>query len=70
MSDTPGRSLAKTVSWRITGSLSTFLISYLILGSFTIASSIAVAQVTINTILYFFHERAWDKVSWGRTDQR
>ena len=70
MSDTAGRSLAKTISWRITGSLSTFVISYLILGSFAIASSIAVIQVTINTILYFFHERAWDKVSWGRTDQR
>jgi uncharacterized membrane protein len=70
LSDTAGRSLAKTISWRITGSLSTFLISYLILGSFVIASSIAVIQVTINTILYFFHERAWDKVSWGRTDQR
>ncbi len=61
------RSIAKTISWRITGSFSTFLISYFILGSFLIAGSIAVVQVTANTILYYLHERVWNKIGWGKS---
>ena len=64
MSDSNKRSVVKTISWRITGSLSTFMISYLILGSFTIASSIAVIQIIANTFLYYVHERIWNKISW------
>jgi len=63
--DSNKRSIAKTVSWRIAGSISTFSISYLISGSFNIAGSIAVVQMVINTILYYFHERVWGKVRWG-----
>ena len=66
MSDTQARSLTKTVSWRITGSTATFLISYIISGNFAVAGSIALAQITANTILYFVHERIWDRVKWGR----
>ncbi len=65
MSDTTKRSLAKTVSWRITGSLATFLISYSVLGNFTVSGTIAVIQLTANTILYFVHERIWNKIKWG-----
>ena len=61
------RSIAKTISWRITGSFSTFLISYFILGSFLIAGSIAVVQITANTILYYLHERVWNKIGWGKS---
>ena len=66
MIDTNVRSIAKTISWRITGSFSTFVISYMILGSFLIAGSIAIVQVTANTILYYIHERVWNKIHWGR----
>ena len=60
------RSLAKTLSWRITGSSATFLISFAILGNLVIAGSIAIIQIILNTILYYFHERIWNKVSWGK----
>jgi uncharacterized membrane protein len=66
LSDTVTRSLIKTVSWRITGSLSTFVISFLITGNFVVAGSIALIQVTANTILYYLHERLWNKISWGK----
>ena len=66
MIETTSRSIAKTISWRLTGSFSTFVISYLILGSFLIAGSIAIVQVTANTILYYIHERIWNKIHWGR----
>ena len=66
MSDTPRRSLVKTVSWRLTGSGATFLISYLIAGDFAIAGTIAVIQLISNTVLYFVHERLWNRIRWGR----
>jgi uncharacterized membrane protein len=64
--DTTKRSIAKTISWRITGSLSTFLISYAILGSFAVSGTIALIQLTFNTLLYFVHERVWNKITWGQ----
>lgn len=66
MIDSPKRSLAKTISWRITGSGATFAISYAILGDVGVSSTIAVIQLTFNTILYFIHERLWEKIRWGR----
>ena len=66
MSDTKQRSIIKTVSWRIIGSFSTFLISYIILGNFSVAGSIAVIQIVANMILYYLHERAWARISWGK----
>jgi len=68
LSDLNKRTVAKTISWRITGSASTFLISFLISGNFAVASSIALIQITANTILYFVHERIWNKIKWGQTN--
>ena len=68
MSDSSSRSLAKTVSWRITGSSATFLISWLISGNLAIAGTIALVQITANTILYYIHERIWNKISWGKNN--
>lgn len=66
MSDTTQRSLIKTISWRVTGSGATFLISYVISGNLSIAGTIAVIQLTANTILYYIHERIWNRIYWGR----
>jgi adenylylsulfate kinase len=59
------RSLTKTVTWRFTGSGSTFLISWLITGSIAVAGTILGLHFFANTILYYFHERIWNKMSWG-----
>jgi uncharacterized membrane protein len=66
MSDTARRSLVKTISWRITGSGATFLISYAILGNLAVSGTIATIQLIFNTILYFIHERIWNKIPWDR----
>jgi uncharacterized membrane protein len=64
--DTARRSLVKTISWRLTGSGATFLISYLIAGNFAVAGTIAVIPLVSNTVLYFLHERVWNRIRWGR----
>ena len=66
MNESTIRSVAKTISWRITGSSATFLISYMVSGNFDIARTIAMAQLTVNTVLYYIHERLWNKTPWHR----
>jgi uncharacterized membrane protein len=60
------RSLAKTLSWRVMGSVVTFLIALLVTGNGPIASSIVVAEIVIKIAFYYFHERIWLRASWGR----
>ena len=66
MSDTTGRSLVKTISWRITGSGATFMIAYFISGNFAVSGTIAAIQLVCNTILYYVHERVWNNIEYGR----
>lgn len=66
MSDTQSRSLAKAISWRITGTLDTFVISWLITGEALLATGIAATEVITKIFLYWFHERAWNRIKWGK----
>jgi uncharacterized membrane protein len=60
------RSLVKAVSWRCTGSVDTFVLSWLITGSFKFASGIAATELVTKVVLYYLHERVWAFVPWGR----
>jgi uncharacterized membrane protein len=66
MSDTPLRSLSKAISWRITGTLDTFIISWIITGQLLIASGIAFTEIITKIILFWAHERVWNKINWQR----
>jgi len=64
-SETQKRSIAKTVSWRLLGSLDTFLITYFITGEAKIGAFVATAEVLTKIVLYYFHERCWSHIRWG-----
>ena len=59
------RSFAKAVSWRILGSIDTFILSWLFTDDVKAAGAIAVTEVLTKMVLYYLHERAWSSVSWG-----
>jgi len=61
----PLRSMAKAISWRITGSLDTILLSWLFTQSVNTALAIGLTEVLTKTFLYYFHERAWSRVKLG-----
>jgi sulfate adenylyltransferase subunit 1 (EFTu-like GTPase family)/uncharacterized membrane protein len=61
------RSLAKTVTWRVMGSVCTFLIALLVTGNSAIASSIVVTEIVVKITFYYFHERIWLMAPWGRS---
>jgi uncharacterized membrane protein len=60
------RSLVKAISWRLVGSMDTFILSWLITGKLRFAFSIAGVETITKILLYYFHERAWAIVPWGR----
>lgn len=64
--ETHARSIAKAVSWRTAGSLDTFILAWLITASTGWAGSIASIELFTKIFIYYFHERAWSWVRWGR----
>jgi uncharacterized membrane protein len=65
-SDAHHRSLAKAVTWRMTGSLDTFVISFILTGKLALAGSIAGTELVTKIVLYYLHERVWAVIPWGR----
>jgi len=62
----PWRSLVKAISWRAVGTADTILISFLITGKPKMAISIGLVELFTKTVLYFSHERLWNRISLGR----
>ncbi len=66
LSEKPIRSVVKSISWRIVGTIDTILISSIITGSITTAFSIGAIELGTKMLLYFFHERIWNSIKWGK----
>lgn len=66
VSEKPMRSIAKTLSWRTIGTIDTILISWLVTGTLSLAFSIGAIELVTKMMLYFFHERLWNTISWGK----
>lgn len=59
------RSIVKGVSYRIFGTLTTFAISYIVIGKISSAAAIGAVDVTLKVVIYYLHERAWNRISFG-----
>ena len=57
------RHIAKTITWRIIGTLDTMIIAWVITGSWEWGLAIGGIEVFTKMILYFLHERIWYKFS-------
>ena len=66
MTDNHSRSIVKAVSWRITGTIDTIVVSYLVTGKIAVAISIGAVEVFTKIGLYYLHERVWNRISYGR----
>jgi len=59
------RSIYKAITYRTIGSLDTFVISMYVIQSTTLGLGVAFAEIITKPILYYIHERIWDKQSIG-----
>ncbi len=66
--DTKRRSVVKATTWRILGSLDTFILSTFFTKNVKHATGITLIELVTKPILYFFHERFWNSVFWGKRE--
>ena len=63
------RHLAKTVTWRLVGTVDTILLGWLVSGDATVGLTIGGLEMVTKMILYYLHERAWFRYGrLGRED--
>jgi uncharacterized membrane protein len=60
------RHIAKTITWRVIGTLDTVILSWIISGSPTTGVQIGLAEVITKMLLYYFHERVWFKINLSK----
>lgn len=63
------RSLLKALSWRFIATISTAGIAWLITRNFDFAVAIGILDIVWKLFLYYFHERFWERVPYGRAKQ-
>ncbi len=66
--ETKTRSIVKTISWRILATLTTITLVYIFIGDVSVAVSVGAIEVFLKMLVYFLHERAWDKIKFGRKE--
>jgi uncharacterized membrane protein len=60
------RHIAKTITWRIVGTLDTIFLSWIITGNPYTGLKIGFAEVLTKMLLYYFHERIWFKINLSK----
>ncbi|WP_340156286.1 DUF2061 domain-containing protein [uncultured Winogradskyella sp.] len=64
------RHLAKTITWRIIGTLDTLLLSWFISGDLSIGLQMGGFEMVTKMVLYYIHERIWFKSSIKSSNKR
>ncbi len=67
MPDSHVRSMVKGISWRIVGTLDTMLLVFLFSGKLSLATLVGSNEAITKVILFWAHERGWQRIPWGRT---
>ncbi|MDA3862225.1 MAG: adenylyl-sulfate kinase [Melioribacteraceae bacterium] len=62
------RSIVKTISWRVLATATTIALVYVFIGDVSVALSVGGIEVFLKMLIYFLHERGWDKIKFGRKE--
>ncbi|MCC6291058.1 MAG: DUF2061 domain-containing protein [Bryobacterales bacterium] len=61
------RSLAKAISYRFFGSMSTAALVYFFTGSAKVSVGAGILDSVVKIVLFFVHERVWQRIPFGRS---
>jgi len=65
------RHLAKTITWRLIGTVDTVLIGWVVTGDPWIGVQVGSVEMVTKMVLYYFHERAWFRYGMlGRKEEQ
>lgn len=68
--DSKKRHIAKTITWRIVGTIDTMILAWVISGNPLVGLKVGGAEVITKMILYYLHERGWYKIDYGLKKRR
>lgn len=68
--DSNRRSIAKALSWRLIATLITSGLVFLLTGKGDFAATVGLADTAIKFMIYFAHERAWNRIRYGRQEEQ
>jgi uncharacterized membrane protein len=60
------RSFAKSLTWRVIALLTTFITLYALSKDINMATMATVITNAVNFVAYYYHERVWNSVGWGK----
>ena len=66
--ETKKRSFLKALSWRTWATITTAVIVFVFTGELALAVTVGFLEVFAKMALYFFHERLWQKISFGKKE--
>lgn len=64
--DSPGRSIAKSLSWRVIATFVTATVAYAVTRELEFAAAVGAIDTLIKLLAYYGHERLWNRVRLGR----
>lgn len=67
MAESKKRSITKTISWRVLATLTTMMLVFIFTGDLSLMVGVGFFEVILKMIIYYFHERTWDKILWGKS---
>ena len=68
--DSKKRHIAKTVTWRVVGTIDTMILAGWISGNPLVGLQVGGAEVITKMMLYYLHERGWYKIDYGLKQRR
>jgi uncharacterized membrane protein len=66
MRDHHKRSVVKAMCWRALATLTTTVIVFAFTRKLALAIEVGAVEVTMKLLLYYFHERIWGLIGWGK----
>ncbi len=64
--ESPRRSIAKTISWRVVATVITGVVTYFLTGRLDFAVTVGLADTGVKFFTYYAHERIWARVLYGK----
>ena len=65
MDESRKRSIVKSIVWRVICIVVSVLTVFFLSGKWDIAVAVGTIYNVITMILYYFHERIWNRIKWG-----
>lgn len=68
--ETTRRSIAKAVSYRFFGTMTTAALVFLLLGQLELAAAVGIMDTIFKVFVYIAHERLWNRIPYGRESRQ